>query len=116
MTKVAIIAHDRPNAAILAQRTGDDDGVHAGYDARHVLLVPVRAVAVLVPVQRVFHRADGDNPPPDGEGAVGPRARGHRSAADPPDAPPRLARFARRRLPWRGVEIVRWIMVKYALF
>ena len=44
----------------------DDDGLHAAHDALHVLLVPVRAFALLVPLEPLLDRADVDHPPPDG--------------------------------------------------
>ena len=44
----------------------DDDGLHAAHDARDVLLVPVGAVALLVPFEPLLDRADVAHTPPDG--------------------------------------------------
>ena len=90
---------DRPPERVHAvyrrqEPAADDDGVHAADDARDVLLVPVGAFALLVPLQPLLDRADVDHPPPDGEGARGCRARGggDRPAVDAADAPPRRRR------------------------
>ena len=79
--------HGRQEAA------ADDDGHDAAHDALHVLLVPVRAVALLVPLQPLLDRADVDHPPPDGwrvEEGRGSHGRGHRPSRYAPDAPPQL--------------------------
>ena len=71
----------------------DDDDLHAAHDALHVLLVPVGALALLVPLEPLLHRADVDHPSPDGgqDGREGrsPYGRGDRPASHAADAPPR---------------------------